>query len=225
MWSLFSLPRGGSPLRICSVSIEIHRTLHASARQALYAGIGLSSLFYVSLCLSPIGLLAAKTLIHMQACHNAPRPVCFQADCEGGRRGRAPPFEIPKRVFKEGARPLRPPPLKFQSGSSNRTAAAPPPLSTNPGSAPGPKWGWLSPWRSHGGAAMGAQPWGRSHGGAAMGAQPWGRSHGGAAMGAQPWGRSHGGAAMGAQPWGRSHGGAARNFWKGGAAAHVSVEL
>ena len=38
----------------------------------------------------------------------------------GGRRGRCPPpFEIPKRVFKEGSR------------------CAPPPLSTNPGSAPG----------------------------------------------------------------------------------------
>ena len=36
----------------------------------------------------------------------------------GGRRGRAPPL------------------LKFQRGSSNGTAAARPPLSTNPGSAP-----------------------------------------------------------------------------------------
>ena len=50
----------------------------------------------------------------------------------GGRRGRAPPFEIPKRVFKEGQRgrapPAPPPLLKFQRGSSKRVAAAPPPF-------------------------------------------------------------------------------------------------
>ena len=64
------------------------------------------------------------------------------ADSGGGAQGaRAPPFEIPKRVFKEGQRgwtPPAPPLLKFQRGSSNGTATAPPPpLSTNPGSAPG----------------------------------------------------------------------------------------
>ena len=58
----------------------------------------------------------------------------------GGAQGARPaPFEIPKRVFKEGQRgrtPPAPPPLfKFQRGSSNGTAAAPP-LFTNPGSTP-----------------------------------------------------------------------------------------
>ena len=81
------------------------------------------------------------------------RPVVSRAhytlaDSGGGGGGggagpaggaRPPPFEIPKRVFKEGQRgrtpPAPPPLLKFQRGSSNGTAAAPP-LSTNPGSAP-----------------------------------------------------------------------------------------
>ena len=59
----------------------------------------------------------------------------------GGRRGRAPPpFEIPKRVFKEGQRgrtpPAPPPLLKFQRGSSNGTAAAPPPFHKS----------WIRPW-------------------------------------------------------------------------------
>ena len=53
------------------------------------------------------------------------------ADSGGGAGGaRPPPFEIPKRVFKEGQRGRRPPAsplLKFQRGSSNGTAAAPPP--------------------------------------------------------------------------------------------------
>ena len=58
----------------------------------------------------------------------------------GGAQGaRAPLLKFQRgssRRAKEGARPLRRPLLKFQRGSSNGTAVAPP-LSTNPGSAPG----------------------------------------------------------------------------------------
>ena len=53
------------------------------------------------------------------------------ADSGGGAQGaRAPPpFEIPKKVFK------RDPPKTF-APAALAVAAAPPPLSTNPGSAP-----------------------------------------------------------------------------------------
>ena len=48
----------------------------------------------------------------------------------GGAGGARPPFEIPKRVFK------RDPPKTFAPAALAVAAAPPPPLSTNPGSAP-----------------------------------------------------------------------------------------
>ena len=59
----------------------------------------------------------------------------------GGAQGRAPPppFEIPKRVFKEGQRgrtPPAPPPL-WNSKEGLQTGPPLRPPSTNPGSAPG----------------------------------------------------------------------------------------
>ena len=58
----------------------------------------------------------------------------------GGARGARPPFEIPKRVFKEGQRrrtpPAPPPPFEIPKRVFKRDRRCAP-LSTNPGSAPG----------------------------------------------------------------------------------------
>ena len=62
------------------------------------------------------------------------------ADSGGGAGGARPPFWNSKEGLQGGPKrahaPCAPPLLKFQRGSSNGTAAAPP-FSTNPGSAPG----------------------------------------------------------------------------------------
>ena len=65
------------------------------------------------------------------ACHPFQTRVVNTSGFRGGAGGARPILEIPKRVFKEGQRgrtPPAPPLLKFQRGSSNGTAAAPPPL-------------------------------------------------------------------------------------------------
>ena len=71
--------------------------------------------------------------------HQPIRLIIVTSGFRGGGAGGAPPFEIPKRVFKEGQRGRTPPAPPFEIPKrvfKRDRRCAPPPLSTNPGSAP-----------------------------------------------------------------------------------------